>query len=158
MNEAVVETALHGDGLADRHEIAAFARPARLDQRPGGPVIHHELVAEDLDNLAFERHRPAGAEVGDRRSSEAGVEGRGFGPEQPGASSAPAMPRASSAAPRPPAIAARDRGRRAPHRAPSRALASGTGDPAVVSSCRLVISSAIASVLLWLRPARAARR
>jgi hypothetical protein len=59
VHDAAIEPALHGDGLALGDQYAIFAARSGVDQSAAAAVLHHELVAEDLGDVAPDRDRTA---------------------------------------------------------------------------------------------------
>src|ERR1035441_6787002 len=66
INTWVVEMALHGDRLAFRHQLAAFAARTSVNQRASTVVLDDEFVAEHFGNLTLDRDGRAVLQLRDR--------------------------------------------------------------------------------------------
>src|ERR1019366_4015286 len=66
VDEAIVEMALHGDRLAFRHQLAAFAARTSVNQRASTVVLDDEFVAEHFGNLTLDRDGRAVLQLCDR--------------------------------------------------------------------------------------------
>jgi hypothetical protein len=67
VHHAAVQPALHGDGLALGNHHAILTARSRVDQRATAAVLQHELVAEDLGDVAPDRDRSLLSHLVDRR-------------------------------------------------------------------------------------------
>ena len=67
VDEAMFETALHGDRLALRHQLAAFAARPGVHQHAAAVILDDEFVAEHLGHLPLDRNGTGIRHLSDRR-------------------------------------------------------------------------------------------